>query len=277
MLIHDVAKRELRNIDRLISFTEKRLTKYKALPEKTLVCETKKSTQLYYYLQEKTGKTQRRQYLGKADNKQVLQYKTRRFLRDLLKILRYDKKLLEHLISKYKDYSTEAVHRHLPSSYKNLPDQCYTDQRFETLKAWAAEKYERNPFPLPANPNVARDGTAFRSKGECMWYDNILSEKIPVRVEPLLTLLGKSGTYHTISPDFLFQCADCSFLAVEHFGRWDDDKYAMDNMHKIQKYLDCGFVLGDNLIVTSDNADHNTNELMIIEALEKIRKRVFGE
>ncbi len=110
-----------------------------------------------------------------------------------------------------------------------------------------------------------------------MWYDDILFEKIPVRIEPVLRLCGKSGQWHSLCPDFQFRCHDGSFLLVEHFGMWDTEKYAERNKIKIQNYLDCGFVLGDNLIVTSDNADHNTNELMIIEALEKIRKRVFGK
>ena len=277
MGILDIAEIELKKLNWLINWTEKKLDTYSDMPEDTLVCKCGSSMRYFYFSQTWANGKQTRKYLGDANNITVKRFKMRKFLRETMKALLNDRKLLVHLISHYSDYSPQAIHRKLPSSYKNLPDACYVDEQFEELKAWAAEKYDRNSYPLPTDPNIARDGTPFRSKGECMWYDNILFEDIPVRVEPVLNMRGESGQWHKLCPDFQFKCYDGSYLLVEHFGLWDDDKYAERNKTKIQEYLDCGFVLGDNLIVTSDNARHNTNELIIVEALDKVKKRTTGQ
>lgn len=276
MFIMDMMQIELKRIDWLIRQTEAKLRKLDGLPEATLVCEVRGLSKIYYYAQNRINGKQSRNYIGKPESETVKQYKLRRFFRETLKALRFDNELLRKCIKQYIDYSPESIHKKLPSSYKNLPDACYKNEKYEELKKWAAEKYERNSYPLPVNPSIARDGTPMRSKGECMWYDDILFEDIPVRVDPKVTLKGASGKWHTLCPDFLFKCFDGEHLAVEHFGKWDEDEYASKNAKKIQDYLDCGFVLGDNLIVTSDNAQHNTDERMILEALEKIKKRVFG-
>ena len=277
MVILEIARFELRKLKKLKQKNESKLVDYSDLPEKALVCRCKSGKYFYYYTQERVNGKQTRTYIGTVNSEQVNRYKIRRFLVETLKAINKNISLIEDLISQYKDYSPQAIHRKLPSSYKNLPDACYVDEQFEELKAWAAEKYDRNSYPLPTDPNIARDGTPFRSKGECMWYDNILFEDIPVRVEPELNIRGESGQWHKLCPDFQFKCYDGSYLMVEHFGLWDDDKYAERNKTKIQEYLDCGFVLGDNLIVTSDNARHNTNELVILETLDKVKKRMTGQ
>lgn len=277
MYLISLVERELKLVDHLITNTLKRLSDYADVPDKTLVCRHTGLDSSRYYLQDhKDGKHEQKS-AGDRSSPLVTRMLTLRFLNERLKVLQKDKRLLISFLNKYCDFTPEAIQRRLPASYRDLPEECYNDEIRAQLGAWASEQYERNPFPLPDDPNIARDGTPFRSKGECMWYDDILFEKIPVRIEPVLRLCGKSGQWHSLCPDFQFRCHDGSYLLVEHFGMWDTEKYAERNKMKIQEYLDCGFVLGDNLIVTSDNADHNTNELMIIEALEKIRKRVFGE
>ena len=238
MIVIDLAKRQLAVLNDLIDETTHRLNTYKTMPDKVLTCRSRSGNNQnsYYYEEQYSNGKVTLDPLGKSENKNVIAYKRRRYLKKLLKTLEANKAALEQFISSFKDYSPEAIQKNLP--------------------------------------NIARDGTPFRSKGECMWYDNILFEGLPVRIEPELELMGESGQWHKLFPDFMFKCFDGSVILVEHFGKWDDEKYAERNKRKIQEYLDCGFVLGDNLIVTSDNAEHCTNELMMVEALEKIKKRI---
>ena len=274
MLIVHAIKREMKIIQSLISSVKLKLSKIGNLPELPLICDFKSPTRIYYYTQKMVNGKRIRNYLGTVESEIVKQFKKRRFFRDMLNALEFDYVLLSGTLEKFRDYSPAAIHRQLPSSYKNLPDECYVDDRFEELKEWAAEEYKRNPYPLPTDPNVARDGTPMRSKGECMWYDNILFEKIPVRIEPELILTGKSGKTYKFYPDFVFMCYDGSLIIVEHFGKLDDENYAATNLPKIKDYHDCGYTLGDNLIITSDNINHRTNEIMIVNALEMIKKRI---
>ena len=298
MIVIDLAKRQLAVLNDLIDETTHRLNTYKNMPDKVLTCRSRSGNNQnsYYYEEHYSNGKVTLDPLGKSENKNVIAYKRRRYLKKLLKTLKANKAALEQFISSFKDYSPEAIQKNLPkvyrdydhmhfndesipgpaTVYKNLPDNIYKDERFNELLKWASDEYPRNSYPLSSTPNIARDGTPFRSKGECMWYDNILFEGLPVRIEPELELMGESGQWHKLFPDFMFKCFDGSVILVEHFGKWDDEKYAERNKRKIQEYLDCGFVLGDNLIVTSDNAEHCTNELMMVEALEKIKKRMFA-
>lgn len=275
MFIIGIVKWEIRKIDWLIERVQKKLDSFVDLPNITMVVR-RRGYHLYYYAQEYVDKKKKQHFLGGPENDIVKRLKLRRFYQAMLDALQKDKKLLTKVVRHFIDYSAHEIHKHLPDSYKNLPSKCYEDDTLRKIRDWAQQKYERNTFPIPDQPNIARDGTAMRSKGECMWYDNILFEEVPVRVDPKLHLTGKSGRTYTLCPDFQFMCADGSFILVEHFGKLDDDNYAAEKMRRIQEYLDCGYVLGDNLIVTSDTTNHTTNELMILEALDKIKKRVFG-
>ena len=297
MFLIDLAKRQEAVLKDLIDETTNRIATYNYLPDKPLTSRSGNGSSNPYYYEESYNKGKAELIpIGRADSDDVIKRKRRRYLKELLKVLKADLAAIEQFLDHFSDYSPEAIQKQLPkvyrdeehlysgtepvpdpaAAYRHLPESIYRDRRFKELLKWAAEDYPKNPYPLPDKPNISRDGTPFRSKGECMWYDNILFEGLPVSTDPELELPGKSGQWHKLYPDFLFKCFDQSILAVEHFGKWDDERYAERNKRKIQEYLDCGFVLGDNLIVTSDNADHCTNELIMIEALEKIKKRMFG-
>ena len=296
MILIELAKRQVAVLDDLIADTMRRLRKYNNLPHRTLILKVRGLNSANYYGQEWKNGKRTIIPLGNADSKTVILYKRQRYLTEKLKRLIKDKKVAEMFLSKFTDYSYDAIQKDLPTSYQNLQAQCFEpdvdeivslsygrlpksiteDERFQELVRWANEDYKRNPYPLPENPNISRAGIPMRSKGECMWHDNILFEGLPVRIEPEIELQGKSGQWHKLYPDFVFKCFDGTYIYVEHFGEWADEDYAERNKRRIQEYLDCGIVLGDNLIVTSDNIDFRTNELMIVEALEKIKQRMFA-
>ncbi len=296
MVLFDLMKRELKLINDLIDETSENLKSYDSLPHRTLECRTRPGGALDYYAVSRENGKKKTDPLGQADSKDVIAYKRQRYLQLKLSILLNDKKAIEQFLKKFKDHSYHSVCMKLPQAYKGLnsgsyesdelrnlspsfgqiPEDVYKDPRFQELLNWAAADYKRNNFPLPENPNIARDGTPMRSKGECMWLDDILFEGLPCRVEPEIMMKGKSGQWHKLCPDFVFKCFDGTYIFVEHFGDWANQEYAESNLRKIQAYLDCGITLGDNLVVTSDNVDHCTNELMIMESIQKIESRMFA-
>ena len=295
MFIIEIMKKHLALLEHLAEQTSSDLAEYNSISGRTLVCRKAGNRGPYYYEQEYRDGIKKLYPIGDSDSETVMSYKRQRFLRDKLSILEKDIKAVRTFLAHYQDYSNEEIDRIMPYAYKlsncrhllhasmpaflsefgQLPDVILMDERFEGIALWAAKDYKRNPFPIPPDPNIARDGTPMRSKGECMWYGDILFEGLPVRTDPELELQGKSGQWHKLYPDFQFRCFDGSYILVEHFGSWSDEQYAERCKRKIQEYLDCGFVLGDNLIATSDNYEHRTNELMINEALEKIKDRMF--
>ena len=295
MVLIDLMKRQLNMLNDLIEETRNRLEKYDNLPEGILTHRARDASGTDYYVKTYKDGTITLDPLGKGNIKTVIAFKRQRYLQEKLKALEADKKATEKYLSKCQDFSPEAICKKLPKLYKGLPinsyedtgliklptafghvpENLYRDPRYQELLRWMLAEYKRNSYQLPDDPNIARDGTPMRSKGECMWYDDALFDGMPCRVDPEIMMKGKSGQWHKLCPDFVFKCFDGTYIYVEHFGKLNDDDYAETCKRKIQEYLDCGIVLGDNLIVTSDNADHHTNELMIIQNLKMIKERMY--
>ena len=127
---------------------------------------------------------------------------------------------------------------------------------------------------MPKNPSVAKDGTKLRSKGELLWYTALKSAGLKFRVEPSIKLYDDEGVSHYFAPDFVVKCKDNSLIFIDHLGLLDDEGYAERFKNKVVDYLKCGYTIGDNLIITSNNINGGISELMISEAIEKIKKRV---
>jgi len=268
---------ELRRNRLLLKITERELKKLNRLPAGTLVCELVDNHSLKYYRNYiENGKVKRR-FIGGPDNELVIDYKKQKFYEMRKTILEKNIMLIERTCKHIGNYSTEAIHKKMPKAYKNLPDECFEDMELAQVKEWLKKYNKRNTYPLPDNPNIACDGTPTRSKGETIIYDDIYHSGLPFQYDVYFKMQGKSGKIHGLSPDFMFICKDGRKVIWEHFGLLANGSYSDENMEKLNKYLDCGFVIGYNLFITSDNVDGNTNELMILETLELIKKRVlFG-
>lgn len=267
---------ELNRIDTLITITQNKLKKIGLKPAGTLICLHPTTKTIQYYVNVFDHGKNTRKSIGGPGEKLVQDYKQARFYKVRLKLLQHNRKVLKRAFDQLSDYSAEAIHRSLPSAYKCLPDDCFTDDQLNELKRWVRARYRRNSYALPDNPNIACDGTETRSKGETIIYDNVYYSDMAFLYDTFQKWKGRSGTVHNISPDFLFKCKDGTLLVWEHLGLLGNGRYSDNIIEKLNKYLDCGFVIGDNLIITSDNVDGNTNELAILDTLEMVYRRVMG-
>lgn len=274
MYLNEIIRRELKKIDKAITTMQEKLDTFNDLRQGTLICKPQGFHTYYYYLQTCVHGKSSRVYLGKDDLEIVRRYKKQRFYREKLKRMETNKAVLNKCLKQLTDYSTEAIYHDLPSAYKNLPEECYVDDSFTELKAWANEKYERNPYPLPTDPNITCDGTPTRSKGESLIYDDLYFMDTPNRYDPKIRLKGRSGVYHYLYPDYLFHDSVGKPYAWEHLGMMDLEQYAERLKNKIVEYIDCGFIPGDNLFFTSDNIENNTNELMVMDMIDFINKKI---
>lgn len=218
------------------------------------------------------------EYIGTPSDKRVIAFKRNRFNIKRLEVLKRDRALLKNMQGKYQDYSPSAVHAKLPSSYKDLPGECYVDERFEELKSWARVRYDKNSWPMTEHATTACDGTQVRSKGECIWYDSLKRAGIPFRYDPVIKLRDANGFVKRKSPDFEILCISGRLLYVEHLGMLLRPEYLEDFKEKVRLYMLNGIVIGDNLIITSDSKDGGINSQMINEIINKIIKPlVFGQ
>ena len=274
--IKEQISREITKLKILIEYDTWELRKLADLRDGPMTCEKKSEHNIRYYQKVTDGGHTSRESIGGPDEPLVIGLKKQRFYSEQLKAMQHDLEVLSRAYDKLEDYSAEAIHEALPKAYKNLPDECFDDVLLQRVSKWVETKYKRNSYELPDDPNIACDGTATRSKGETIVYDDLYHAGIPFMYDSYHKWQGRSGKVHGLSPAFLFKCQDGSLLVWEHLGLLGHDGYSDSVLERLNKYLDCGFVVGQNLILTSDNVYGNTNELMILEALEKVKKLVLG-
>ena len=275
----EAIKNEQRRIQRVIDLTAPSLAK---APSGNLSLE-KRNNAFYCYSQDYTDGKHVRHYVGTPASPAAQQYLHARLQQERLKRLEFDRKLLSEMDLKYQNYDPLAVISALPQSYRQIaarfPAQTgdfLFDRRYQELKAWTMADYEKNSAPFPAAKIFARDGTRVRSKGECIHYNLQLERGILFRYDSILTITDQNGRTIKVSPDFLIQCFDGSFLIIEHLGFLKDQGYAIDFGEKLYWYIQKGFFPGKNLFITSDDINGGTDSHQILEVVKQVEQRFFG-
>lgn len=267
--------RKLNNIISALSATLDSVKKYLVENEKYDIALSRmpRRSNTYYY-RHFASNPDKRAFVGDESSKKVKLIKKYHFMKLLAHEVEHDLNLLTRTLQRFHDISFESITAKLPRTYVDLDALNPDDYSFQRLKEWAFSKYASNSHPFTSGISYACDGTAVRSKGECIWYDALIRNGISFLYEPIIKMTGLSGKTYTFCPDFVIRCRDGKLLFIEHLGMIGEDEYASKCMKKLQEYLDCNYIIGDNLILTSDTADHSINELMINEAIEKIKGRL---
>ena len=272
----DYLEQKIAILDEQIKVYRIKLDLYDDLHKGTLVRSFRSTGQAYYYLQhyDENGK-KKMEYIGKDGCELVNRYKAKRFFEETLGRLEHNRKIFQMAAGGLVDCSLEAIREDLPKAYKELPAECFVDYRQEEFFR-QTDEYPRNPLRND-NPNIASDGTKTRSKGELIIYDDLRYSTLHGKYDVKIRRCGISGAYHNLYPDFLFKGQDGREIAWEHLGMTDTNDYANRLRDKIAEYLDCGFIVGDNLFFTSDSLSHTTDEVMIIDMIDTMKRKVYGD
>jgi hypothetical protein len=215
-------------------------------------------------------------YFGDANSERVKQIKINEINRIRVESLKYNKSLLESVISNFKGFGIIEVKKRISPIFESVDENSFFKDDFEELWKWAKADYERNKSPFPDSATYAIDGTRVRSKGECIWYNELVRAGIPFRYDSVILVKDEEGNLVERCPDFLFKCLDGTFIIVEHAGMLGKMKYANDFIIKTQQYLRSGFVLGDNFFVTSDDEKGGFDSRAIRPIIQIIIKRIIN-
>ena len=241
----------------------------------TLVTKTK-NNRIYYYRQMWSAGRRTRTYLGVADSENVLSAKQNEIRKIRINNLEHNISLLENVINDFHGISLSDVLPSLSSSFSKISTQSPRNYSlFTDLQSWAEEPYRKNPAPFPDAKIYANDGTRLRSKGECIWYNCLMEYGIPFRNEPEIIVIDEFGKESVRYPDFLIKCLDGTYIIIEHLGLLKKTSYATDFAIKLQEYLRSGFVLGDNLFLTSDEINGGTDSRVIKRTIHQILERMI--
>ena len=279
MLIHDIksAQKQIQRLDHLLG-PEEISKNYGRL------YLDQRGNELYCYERVfKKGELVKKEYLGPCDSPRVKEFCSIEYRRELKRRLIFNADLLERTLSELKDCSPTSIVGALPracqlamSRYEHLWESSFVNERYEELKKWASDDYEKNTMEFPDSENYAKDGTRVRSKGECVIYNILLDMGIPFRYDSIIKVSDQQGRIKHLSPDFMIQCFDGNFIVIEHLGQLGDMRYAMTYGDKCYWYLQGGFVLGKNYFVTSDDANHGTDSEAISKILCLVEKLFYG-
>jgi hypothetical protein len=167
------------------------------------------------------------------------------------------------------------VNAKLPAQCRGFLKEHFVDERLEELKAWAAENYEQNTHKYSEAVFYACDGTRVRSKGEVIIYNLLYAIGIPFRYDALIYVTDDWGRRIKISPDFLIQCYDGTFIIIEHLGGLKSPDYCSSFATKCRQYLNEGYVLGENLFLTSDDKSGGIDAEAVAAIIDLVERRFY--
>lgn len=235
--------------------------KLKDLPEGNLARSTVKGNDYYY-----KAIHGRKVYLGTADQEEVRQLQTKKFLQKSIKQIEVNCKLMERLVAKYQDIAPDTINETLPKTYSLFPKADYNFINWGDLPTWGNAEYDKNTkFPEGLKHRTVK-GERVRSKSEVIIADILFLKGIEYHYEENLTI-GKE----VIAPDFKVAVASQQrFRRIEHFGMIGDSKYLEECLWKIRLYVSNGFIPGDDVIFTFDTQDGEINAQMIEWIVERL-------
>jgi len=147
-----------------------------------------------------------------------------------------------------------------------LPEFRFSKSKSTREKEWLKQHGPLNPYKPEKRIHVTPGGAKLRSKSELIIGTFLETKNIPYKSDELL-VVGGNEWY----PDFkIKRPRDGRIIIWEHFGMMDDNDYAERNQEKLIIYMEYGFRLLDNLIVT-----HDENGTIDMATLEKLYQLVL--
>lgn len=213
----------------------------KELPEGRIYC-TRNGTHFKCYLTDGHVQT----YIPKKESEYAKQLARRRYLVTLQQDYQNELAALQSYLRDHKEgkasdmLKESSVYHMLLSPFPQSPSPDFSD--------WADSPYEKNtnyPEGLKFETNF---GLYVRSKSESMIAMMLHTYHIPFRYECALELGGI-----TIYPDFTIRHPGTGKIHYwEHLGMVDTKDYARRTSSKLSLYIENGFTISNDLIITSE-------------------------
>ena len=252
---------QLKEIDALISRTDRALLNYRNLPDHRIIVSKSNGCDQYYYVDRKTRE---RRYIKAGEVEMIRKTVQRDYETEVNKKLKKNKRLLESFLAQYDFSEIGGIYSKMADSRKKLvvpvvePEESYVEK-------WKSVLYD--PMPID-NDTVfySEKGVRVRSKSEVLIANMLEQRGIPYRYEFPLRL--KKAGY--VRPDFM--CLNVKTrkeLFWEHFGMMDNESYVNNCMTKIANYETEGFFPGKDLIFTFETSQHPVSSVVIKNTIEE--------
>lgn len=223
-----------------------------------------KENNTYLYL---TNRGQKRRYLKKEEYKKYLSEIKRAYY---IKQLKYDEMYLIAINAFIKKFNPKVQKAEIVfQNNEELAKLLFPEINIVSKKllAWFEAGYSSDP-PFPEKRTIKTvHGEKVRSKSERDIADSLLTCGVPYRYEWKIDINGI-----TMHPDFVIRHPKTGkFFIWEHLGRADDDQYLLDSFRKLEIYAKAGYIVGKNLIITTETVERTLE----METINEVIKRNF--
>ena len=244
-MVHDMKSRKQVQLNRIEELSE--YSKYRLQRKKS-------SNGTWHYTSVCRGEGSRL-YLGSDNSDAVIAIKEYCYLNKSLKVINKNLKALEDSLAQMEETDYDHINSLLPDTYRNPKIQglCSGNKKALQWKEKAEALKARHEIYKPEELTVTTDdGNKVRSKSEGMIYNYLLSAGVAFVYE--LPMKLRNGM---VWPDFtLLSEQDYSTeIIIEHQGLMGNDYYRKRFGDKVYKYIQEGYVQGDNIFLTFDSAD----------------------
>ncbi|MCR5469215.1 MAG: hypothetical protein K6F37_09660 [Lachnospiraceae bacterium] len=253
---------QLRELDALQKLSDKKLRRFKGLPDNHIRVSTSNGCYQYFIVDKSRKECV---YVPSAEIKNVQKFVQRDYE---VKVNKTIKGLRTKLAKFIKNYDIDAINKvydnSSPGKQKLITPLVKTKE--DLIKEWREEHPSfQNTFPLECEYLTNR-GESVRSKSEKIIADLLGSYNVPYQYEPLLELQG----YYSVYPDFaVLNVRTGKKYYWEHLGIVSDPDYAIKNFWKIQKYEKSGYLIGRDVILTFESEGIPLDVNLIKEKIEE--------
>lgn len=188
----------------------------------------------------------------------------------------YDEKLIHEINKQLKlikqmqeNYHPENISNILKSMNQSrqqlVGNHIMTDEEY--INNWINQPYEKLGFDENDKTEYYdNNGVRVRSKAEIVISNMLIQYKIPCKYECPLYLTGLGTVY----PDFTcLNVRKRKVIIYEHLGKMGELDYVNRNIRKIDKYIQNGYHLGDNFIITMETLNVPLSTRTLIKTIEK--------
>lgn len=181
--------------------------------------------------------------------------------------------VLEKCVAKYDVSVAENLYAQLHPARRSLvAPLVYPDDDF--VARWSAVNYSGRGFDADGPMLMTARGERVRSKSEIIIADALFRRGIPYRYEyphELLLAGARNRKRIVVYPDFT--CLNMRThreIVWEHFGMIDVPEYCQNMASKMEMYLQNGFCMGKNFVMTTETHDRPLNSMMVEAMLERL-------
>lgn len=226
-----------------------------AFPEGHLSISIRKGRPYYYVcgLKDSEGRSTKK-YIPKDNESLAATLAQKAYLKEQLRCDKKQLKALEKFMRDYERGSIANVRFKYPEHFfhllrQKLPPRCEECQKLlSSMFVCSTKRADEKRF-------ATLSGVMVRSKSEVEIANLLYRLHIPFLYEPIIVINGIE-----YAPDFIIMIPSTGMLYMwEHCGMMDNPDYVRKNLGKIELYAQKGWILGQNLILTTETYDSPFN------------------